>query len=124
MRIAISLQTNNGLDSMVAQHFGRCPYFGLVDVEDNQLQAIEIINNPYFAGHQMGEVPQFIFDQKAKVMLSGGMGMRAIQLFAVMGIQAATGADGTLLSALEMYLGGELGGAEPCRDSVEHTHED
>ena len=35
MRIAISLQTNNGLDSAVAQHFGRCPYFALVEMDGN-----------------------------------------------------------------------------------------
>lgn len=123
MRIAISLQTNNGLDSMVAQHFGRCPYFGLVDMNDNEFQAIEVIDNPYFAGHQVGEVPQFIFEQEAKVMLTGGMGGRAIQLFALMGIQPMTGAAGTVRDTLETYLDGELRGAEPCVESMAHGHD-
>ena len=45
MRIAISLQTNNDLNSIVAQHFGRCPYFALVDMDGNEVQAIEVIDN-------------------------------------------------------------------------------
>ena len=56
------------------------------------------------------------------VMLSGGMGGRAIQFFDQFGIQAATGATGTVRSALESYLGGELVGAAPCKESVEHGH--
>jgi predicted Fe-Mo cluster-binding NifX family protein len=124
MRIAISLQTNSGLDSMVAQHFGRCPFFALVDINGNEVQAIEVVDNPYLAGHQPGQVPQFIHDHNANVMLSGGMGGRAIQFFSQFGIEAATGASGTVRSTLETYLGGELQGAAPCAESVAHGHGD
>jgi predicted Fe-Mo cluster-binding NifX family protein len=54
MRIAISAQTNNGLDSLIAQHFGRCPYFALVDVEDTEVQTIRLVENPFFASHEVG----------------------------------------------------------------------
>lgn len=124
MRIAISLQTNDGLDSMVAQHFGRCPYFALVDMDGNEVQTIEVIDNPYFNGHQAGEIPQFIHGQQVNVMLSGGMGGRAIQFFQQFGIQAATGAAGTVRQTLETYLGGELREAAPCAESVAHGHGD
>ena len=122
MRIAISLETNDGLDSMVAQHFGRCPYFALVDVDGNEIQTTEVIDNPYLSGHQVGEVPQFIHEQKANVMISGGMGGRAIQFFEQFGIQVATGASGTVQATLETYLGGELRKAAPCAESVAHGH--
>ena len=120
MRIAISTETNNGLDSVVAHHFGRCPFFALVDVEEREVKAVEVIDNPFYAGHQPGQVPGFIHSQNANVMLSGGMGRRAIDFFQQYGIEAATGADGTVQTALESYLGGELSGAAPCKESVEH----
>lgn len=120
MRIAISTETNNGLDSVVAHHFGRCPFFALVDVEERDVKAVEVIDNPFYAGHQPGQVPGFIHSQNANVMLSGGMGRRAIDFFQQYGIEAATGADGTVQTALESYLGGELSGAAPCKESVEH----
>jgi predicted Fe-Mo cluster-binding NifX family protein len=122
MRIAISLQTNDGLDSVVAGHFGRCPYFALVDMEGNEVQAIEVVDNPYFTGHQVGQVPTFINEQKADVMLSGGMGGRAIQFFEQYGIETATGATGTVRMTLESYIGGQLSEAEPCAESVAHGH--
>lgn len=122
MRIAVSLQTNNGLDSKVAQHFGRCPYFALVDMEDNKVQALEIIDNPYYAGHQVGEIPKFIHEQKASVMLSGGMGGRAIQFFTQFGIESVTGATSTVRDTLKNYVDGELHKAAPCAESIAHGH--
>ena len=120
MRVAISIETNNGLDSVVAHHFGRCPFFALVDVEERDIKAVEVVDNPYYSGHQPGQVPGFIQTQNANVMLSGGMGRRAIDFFQQYGIETATGANGTVRTALEGYLGGELSGAAPCKESVEH----
>ncbi len=123
MRIAISADDGNGLDSVVSPHFGRCPYFVLVDVEGREVKAVQVITNPYYGHHQPGEVPGFIHDQQADVMLTGGMGGRAIAFFQQFGIQAATGAAGTVRHTLEQYLGGGLREAAPCRTSVKHGHD-
>jgi predicted Fe-Mo cluster-binding NifX family protein len=120
MRIAVSADTNNELESQVAHHFGRCPFFAIVEVEGTEFKSVEVINNPFYARHQPGQVPGFIQSQNANVMLSGGMGRRAIQFFEGYGIHAATGAYGTVRQAVESYLGGELRGAEPCKESEEH----
>lgn len=122
MRIAISVEEAKGLDSQVAHHFGRCPYFALVDLDGQEVESCEVIENPFYAAHQPGQVPGFIKEQDADVMLSGGMGGRALQFFSNFGIEAATGAQGTVQKALEDYLGGDLRGAAPCRESVEHGH--
>ena len=124
MRIAISVDTNNKLESVVAHHFGRCPYFAIVDLEGREVKAVQVMDNPFYSGHQPGQVPGFIHQQDANVMLSGGMGGRAIQFFQQFGINAATGAAGTVHQALEQYLDGELTGAAPCKESVEHGHGD
>ncbi len=57
-----------------------------------------------------------------EVMVTGGMGRRAIGFFEQYGIEAVTGASGTVRYALERYLGGELRGVQPCRESIEHAH--
>jgi predicted Fe-Mo cluster-binding NifX family protein len=123
MRIAIPTETNNGLDSQVAQHFGRCPYFAIIDVDGVDIQSIQVIENPYYSGHQVGQVPTFIHEQKADVMLSGGMGGRAIQFFQQFGIETATGASGTVQSTLDNYFAGKLTGTAPCEESVKHHHD-
>jgi predicted Fe-Mo cluster-binding NifX family protein len=122
MRIAVSADNNDGLDSVVSPHFGRCPYFILVDLDEREVQQVNAVENPHYSSHQPGQVPGFIQGQGAHVMLTGGMGRRAISFFQQYDIQAVTGASGMVRHALEQYLGGTLQGAEPCRESVEHAH--
>lgn len=40
MRFAISTDDNKGLESSVSQHFGRCPYFVLVDLENEAVEEV------------------------------------------------------------------------------------
>jgi predicted Fe-Mo cluster-binding NifX family protein len=122
MRVAVSADSGDGLDSVVSPHFGRCPYFVLVGVDGKNVTAVESIANPFYGNHQPGQVPGFIHSQEANVMLTGGMGMRAITFFEQCGIETATGAAGSVRRALEQYLGGELQGAAPCRESIQHAH--
>ena len=122
MKIAVTAENNNGLDSMVAHHFGHAPFFIMVDVENGEVTDSKCIANPFINGHAPGQVPGFIKEQNANVMLSGGMGGRAIQFFEQVGIQAATGANGTVRQALENYFGGKLTEAAPCDESVAHGH--
>jgi predicted Fe-Mo cluster-binding NifX family protein len=122
MRIAISADDNNGLDSVVSPHFGRCPHYILADVEGHEVQAVQAVDNPYYGQHSPGMVPGFIRSHGVNVMLTGGMGRRAIGFFEQYGIEAVSGASGTVRHALERYLGGELRGVQPCRESIEHAH--
>ena len=41
MKIAVTAENNNGLDSMVAHHFGHAPFFILVDVENGEVTATQ-----------------------------------------------------------------------------------
>jgi len=122
VRIAVSADTRNGLDSIVATHFGRCPFFVLIDVEDGKVKSHSVIDNPFYATHEPGQVPQFVSQQGADVMLTGGMGGRAVQFFQQAGVQAVTGASGTVRAALESYLRGDLTGSAPCAESEAHGH--
>ncbi|MBN1486209.1 MAG: NifB/NifX family molybdenum-iron cluster-binding protein [Anaerolineae bacterium] len=123
MRIAIAADDARGLDSVAAHHFGRCPYYVFVDIEGDDIKAVEVFENPYFNNHSPGTVPVFIQEHKAEVMIAGGMGRRAIALFEQYGIQPYTGAAGTVRRALEQYHGGALVDAQPCsHDDEGHEH--
>jgi predicted Fe-Mo cluster-binding NifX family protein len=122
MRIAISADNKQGLDSVVSPHFGRCPHYILVDIEDHDVTGIQEVDSPYYGHHQPGQVPAFIHSLGADVMLAGGMGHRAITFFEQFGIEGVTGAYGTVRQSVESYLGGQLRGAAPCKESQEHGH--
>jgi predicted Fe-Mo cluster-binding NifX family protein len=124
MRIAVSADNKNGLDSVVSPHFGRCPHYILVDVEGHDVAGIEEVDSPFYGHHQPGQVPAFIHSLGTDVMLAGGMGGRAIMFFQQYGIEGVTGAYGTVRQSVERYLGGQLKGAAPCRESQEHGEAD
>ena len=112
--IAIAAQDDRGLDGEVSAHFGRCPFYVMVEVSHGKRGPVRVIRNPYFGAHQPGVMPSFLQQQGANVILAGGMGLRAIQMFQGRGIEVATGAVGTIEAALRAYLQGKLQGIAPC----------
>jgi predicted Fe-Mo cluster-binding NifX family protein len=123
MRIAVSADDDRGLESAISHHFGRCPYFVLIDLDSSQITDAQTIPNPFYAAHQPGQVPAFIKSQGADLMLAGGMGRRAIAFFEQHGIRTVTGATGSVRSALESYLAGSLQDTAPCHESIAHGHD-
>ena len=117
-RIALACEDNQGLDGQISQHFGRCPYYLILDVDGNEIKNAKTVSNPYYNNHVPRMVPQFINQQGVNVMIAGGMGPRAIDMFTSLGIEVATGAMGNTGNVLQAYLRGEISGVEPCK----HDH--
>ncbi len=122
MRIAVTAQTDDGLDASVAQHFGHAPFFVVVDVDAAEVSRVECLVNPFAEAHQPGQIPQFISSHGAQVMLSGGMGGRAIQFFHDFGIDVATGASGTVAGTIAAYMDGRMSPPQACANSEAHGH--
>ncbi len=116
--IAVASLDDKGLEGEVSGHFGRCPFYTLVKVRGATISDAKSVPNPHFQRHVPGVMPAFIRDLGADVILAGGMGPRAIQLFQSYGIEVVTGGLGTVRKVLEAYLGGVLTGIVPCQ----HDH--
>ena len=118
--IAIAAEDDRGFDGQVSHHFGRCPFYFLVEVEGDQIMESKVAQNPFYGNHQPGQMPAFIKDLGANVILAGGMGPRAIDLFMNYEIEVATGAIGNVKNVLDAYLRGDIKGIVPCA----HDHAD
>ena len=116
--IAIAAEDNKGLAGEVSQHFGRCPYYVVVETEGDKCVNARVASNPHFGNHMPGQMPKFINELGADVILAGGMGPRAVQLFGEFGIEVATGGVGRVARVLNAYLKGDLSGTVPCN----HDH--
>ena len=119
-RIAFSCEDKNGLNSEMSMHFGRCPFFTLIDVEEGKMTNAQVVANPAFENHVPGAVPKFIRDQNVNVMIAGGMGPKAVNMFNGFGLEVATGVGGKIEKVLEAYLEGKVQGTVPCK----HDHGD
>ena len=93
---------------MVAVHFGRAPSFTFVDIEDGKIVKKEIVNNPGAVSHGPGQVPKFLHDNGANVIVSGGMGGRAIEFFEQYEIRVVLGASGSVDSTIQTIVMGDL----------------
>jgi len=122
-KIALACEDNQGLDGQISQHFGRCPSYLIVDVDGNEVKKSEVVENPYYTNHIPGKVPQFIKEQDVQVMIAGGMGPRAIDMFSTFGIEVVTGAIGNAGNVLQAYLHGEITGVEPCKHDHPGDHD-
>ncbi|MFC1698740.1 NifB/NifX family molybdenum-iron cluster-binding protein [Candidatus Omnitrophota bacterium] len=104
MRVAISTDGD-----FVSAHFGRCPSFTIVDIENDKVTKREVIDNP---GHQPGFIPQFLHERDVNCIVAGGMGMRATGLFNELRIQAVVGVSGNIDEVIEKLQKGTLEGGE------------
>jgi predicted Fe-Mo cluster-binding NifX family protein len=104
MRIAISTD-----GEFVSAHFGRCPTFTIVEIENGKIVKQENIENP---GHQPGFIPQFLHQKGVECIICGGMGRRATSFFIEYGIQTLIGVSGTVSETLKKLQNGTLEGGE------------
>ena len=86
MRIALPLANGK-----LAMHFGHCELFALIDVDEDGRKILrrEELVPPV---HEPGVLPRWLAENKADVIIAGGMGRRAQDLFARSGIGVCVGA--------------------------------
>ena len=111
MKIAVA-----AMGSEVAGHFGHCESFIFFDAEDGKIVAENSVPNP---GHRPGFLPNFLADNGAQVIISGGMGGGAVDIFNERGVEVIVGVQGDARTAVETYLRGEL----ISTGSICHNHE-
>jgi predicted Fe-Mo cluster-binding NifX family protein len=52
--IAVAAEDDRGLDGEIGAHFGRCPYYVLVETDDTTVTGSRVVANPYFDVHRRG----------------------------------------------------------------------
>ena len=103
MKIAIPLAAGQ-----LSMHFGHCETFALIDVDDNtkEVSKMTTLQPP---AHQPGVLPRWLHEQGATVIIAGGMGQRAQELFAQNGIEVVVGASAkTPEKLVEAYVNNAL----------------
>lgn len=111
MKIAVA-----AMGSTVAQHFGHCENFIFFDTEGGRIAGENSVPNP---GHKPGFLPNFLADNGAEVIIAGGMGGGAVDIFNERDVEVIVGAKGDARTAVEAYLRGEL----LSTGAVCHEHE-
>lgn len=111
MKIAVA-----AMRKTVAGHFGHCENFIFFDVEDGKIVGEQSVANP---GHRPGFLPNFLADNGAEVIIAGGMGGGAVEIFNERNVEVIVGATGDAQAAVEAYLSGNL----VSTGSICHEHQ-
>lgn len=75
---------------VMSPHFGHCDQFALFDVDEQKKEITkkELTPSP---PHQPGFLPGWLAEKGASVIIAGGMGPRAVELFQQNGISVVLG---------------------------------
>ncbi len=103
MRIAIPIT-----DGKLSAHFGHCQQFAIIDVDSDSssIKSQELVLPP---AHEPGALPKWLSGLHVELIIAGGIGRRAQQLFTQSGIDVIVGAaDDNPEELARQYLAGQL----------------
>jgi Mrp family chromosome partitioning ATPase/predicted Fe-Mo cluster-binding NifX family protein len=91
---------------VLCNHFGHCEHFAVLQVLEGEICQSELHVPP---PHEPGVLPRWLGDLGVNLIIAGGMGQRALGLFAERGIKVVTGAPNLPPEVLvQNYLAGTL----------------
>lgn len=98
---------------MLTAHFGHAPEFAFVTCEGNDVKSVTMESAP---PHEPGLLPRWVAERGANVVIAGGMGSKAIELFRQNGVDVVTGVSGLEVEILaKQFIDGKLtGGGNRC----------
>ncbi len=121
--VAVAASDTLGLKGWVSPHFGHCRSWVFVEVEDGRIVSSRTLSNPYEHRHHCSSVSEFLAEQGAQVVISGGLGRRAHGYLVQKGIELATGYWGTVEESVRSWMRGERPVAAICDHHGErHRH--
>jgi predicted Fe-Mo cluster-binding NifX family protein len=115
MKIAVA-----STGTQVAGHFGHCESFRIFTVENGGIAAESNVPNP---GHKPGFLPNFLGDLGVTVVIAGGIGGGAVEIFKERNIDVISGAEGEARAAAEAFLAGKLKSTGAVCQEHQHHHD-
>ncbi len=106
MRICMPTLGGKGLEDQVFDHFGSASFFTIYDTEKKEVEVVENSNQHH--SHGACQPLSAIDDQNIDVILTRGMGARAVSFLNEGGIKVYLLEGKTVKDAIEKFEAGEL----------------
>lgn len=115
-RILIPSSDKNGTE--IAEHFGRAPYFAIVDLEDNGNTAMVVHQNMGEHSGGKGHAHDNVLVHNPRAVIVQGMGPRGIMSFQSQNIAVLQANSKSIQKIIEAYVRNELRElTEGCADA-------
>jgi predicted Fe-Mo cluster-binding NifX family protein len=120
-RIMMPVEDEAGLEAQVAHHFGRAPYFAIVELDEKQ-KTLKVKTEPNSSEH-MGGAPGHSHESflalKPDVVVAHTMGPGALSTFQNAGITVLEATANTVKGNIESFKEGKL---KEIQGGCEHAH--
>jgi ATP-binding protein involved in chromosome partitioning len=94
------------INKKLCEHFGHCEQFAVIESVDNKITNVEYLTPPV---HQPGTYPRFLAEKGVSTIISGGMGVKAQDIFTQNNIEVFMGIEADTPEALvDLYNANQL----------------
>lgn len=108
IRLAIPADSEAGLQAQRSGHFGKCAYYTLIDIKDQEIQQVVAMKN---GGHVQGgcSAPVILLNTNhVNKLIVAGIGGRPLQGFRETGIEVYAGIGETVQESVDLFLNDQL----------------
>ena len=119
-RVVIPSEDQNGLNANLAEHFGRAPYYTVVDL-DEKGEISNVKTTPNVSEHAggVGVAPDHILKLQPTAVIVYDMGLRAINIFNDAGVAVLRANANTVNKVVAAYKDGKL---QDLTEGCGHEH--
>jgi predicted Fe-Mo cluster-binding NifX family protein len=119
-RVVIPTEDQNGLNATVAEHFGRAPYFVVVDLDENgHVSNVETVENTGEHAGGTGQAHDHVVALQPNAIIVCGMGPRGLISFQNAGIAVLRANASTVNQVITAYKEDQL---PELTEGCEHAH--
>ena len=108
-RLVVPVVDESGLNAMLSEHFGRAPYFAVIDLDENGIiLSQKTVSNvsEHFGG--TGRPPDRILQFRPNALITYGMGPRALRIFQDARVAVLRANTSTVKGVIAAYNNDEL----------------
>jgi len=123
-RIIVPTIGQEGLNAHLAEHFGRAPYFAVVDLNENgDVANVKTVPNVGEHTGRMGQPHDVVLGLQPNAIIVYGMGRRGLDSFQSVGIAVLRANANTISEVIAAYKENKLQElTEGCHDARQHAH--
>jgi predicted Fe-Mo cluster-binding NifX family protein len=107
--IVIPVENDNGLTAVLSAHFGRAPFYVVLEIEEGgQIGSANTVPNYHGGKGGCGPHVQNILTHRPNFVISTGMGRGAIDLFQYNGVGVLKAPPGTVETMVKLFTENKL----------------
>ncbi len=123
MRVVIPTNTPDGLMAKRGAHFGKAPFYVIVDIEGDEIKDVDFTSNPGHSGGACGNAVENIKNLGADALIVSGIGPNPLMGFNQIGIKVYYDGESPVVEeSIKKLIDGNLQEMSPDMSCSHHRY--